>query len=260
VPSRADRPLLLAVVAGAMLAAAPLTAHVSHGDVSASARTVLVRADVERALESIRTDPNLAQQRTIKTLRWKRATDTSSRPAWLSWVIGLFRWIDQSARILVWCGAALLIALLVVWVLRAGRAYEARRDDEPFDAPTHVGDLDIRPETLPVDVGDAAKDLWDRGQRRAALALLYRGLLSRLAHVDRLAIRASTTEGDCVRLVATLPPSRRRYASEVVGVWQRFTYGGEDARTAAVHVLCDEFAAVFNADLVTQADVPGHPA
>ena len=45
----------------------------------------------------------------------------------------------------------------------------------PFVAPSHVRDLDIRPESLPDDVGAAALALWQRGEQRAALALLYRG-------------------------------------------------------------------------------------
>ena len=80
----------------------------------------------------------------------------------------------------------------------------APRGDDAFVAPTHVRDLDIRPESLPDDIGAAARALWDRGEHRAALALLYRGLLSRLAHVHRLPIRDSSTEGDCLALAARI--------------------------------------------------------
>src|SRR6185295_7845985 len=101
-----------------------------------------------------------------------------------------------------------------------------------FNPPTHVRDLDIRPETLPPDIGAAARALWDAGDRRAALALLYRGLLSRLIHVHRLPIRDSSTEGDCLELAARhLTDTRRQYAAALIRAWQRFVYGGEEIQT-----------------------------
>ena len=204
------------------------------------------RAEIARVLATVKADPNLATERTIKTLRWTTTRAASERPAWLTWIADLFRWIEESARVLVWCGAILLAGLLVVACVRMLRSYRRRDRHEVFVAPTHVHDLDIRPETLPADVGAAARTLWDGTEQRAALALLYRGLLSRLAHVHRLPIRDSTTEGDCLALTARLTAGAHAYASHLVGVWQRFTYGRQDVATAAVHELCDGFAAALD--------------
>jgi hypothetical protein len=89
--------------------------------------------------------------------------------------------------------------------------------------------------------------LWDRGDHRASLALLYRGLLSRLVHVHRLSIRDSSTEGDCLTLVAQhLTPARREYASLLITAWQRSVYGREQFRAATVYALCDDFAPVLD--------------
>jgi hypothetical protein len=204
------------------------------------------RAEIERVLATVKADPNLATERTIKTLRWTTTGAASERPAWFTWIAGLFRWIDQSARVLVWCAAILLAGFLVVSCVRMIRSYRRRDRHEMFVAPTHVRELDIRPETLPADVGAAARGLWNGREQRAALALLYRGLLSRLAHVHRLPIRDSTTEGDCLALAASLTARPHAYASHLVGVWQRFTYGRQDVATAAVHELCDGFAAALD--------------
>ena len=108
--------------------------------------------------------------------------------------------------------------------------------------PTHVQDLDIRPESLPPDIGAAARELWDRGEQRAALALLYRGLLSRLAHVYEVPIRDSSTEGDCLTLAARkLDAGRLDYATRLVRTWQRAIYGGLSIDDALVHELCAHF-------------------
>ena len=206
-------------------------------------------AEIARAIAAVKADPNLGSERTIRTLRWKRPTEAkpSVTPAWLLWIAGLFRWLEQSARLLVWGSAVALAALLVVYIVRMVRRHDVLRRDEPFVAPTHVRDLDIRPESLPEDIGTAARVLWDRGEHRAALALLYRGMLSRLAHVHRIPIRDSSTEGDCLALAAGhLTEARREYASRVVVVWQRFVYGRDDVRAATVYPLCDDFASVLD--------------
>ena len=66
--------------------------------------------------------------------------------------------------------------------------------------------LDIRPASLPDDIGAAALALCQRGELRAALSLLYRGGLSRLVHQHRAAIGAASTEGECVRIAEALLP------------------------------------------------------
>jgi hypothetical protein len=207
-------------------------------------------AEMARAREIVKADPLVAPRRTFKSLKWRDSgrPSRSSTPAWMAWTAGLFTWVGQSARYLVWAAAAVLAVLLILYVIAVARPHVTLGDKEPLVAPTHVRDLDIRPENLPGDVGAAARTLWDDGHQRAALALLYRGLLSRLAHVHDIPIADSTTEGDCLRLTALhLPPQRRDYASRLVRVWQRAVYGRETIDTASVHDLCNGFGAAMNA-------------
>jgi Domain of unknown function (DUF4129) len=218
------------------------------------------QAEIVRAMEVVKADPKVAPERTIKTLRWKGATERrrAGPPWWLAWIVGLFTWLDQSGRILIWCTAAALAALLVMYVVRLVRRFEAPRRDSVFVAPTHVGDLDIRPERLPADIGAAARALWDCGEHRGALALLYRGLLSRLAHVHGVPIRDSSTEGECLSLAAThLTDLRREYTAHVVRVWQRAVYGREEIPAGSVYVLCDEFAAALDPAPASAAGIRG---
>jgi Domain of unknown function (DUF4129) len=206
-------------------------------------------SEIGRALEKVKADPNLATEKTIKTLRWKNVRDPkpANRPRWFAWILNLFVWIGESARVLIWGSAIALVAWLIVYIVRTVRKQGTAPEPEHGAAPTHVRDLDIRPETLPSDIGAAARALWDAGEHRAALALLYRGMLSRLAHVHRVPIRDSTTEGDCLQLAAIhLTQRKREYTSRVVRVWQRFVYGGEKIQAAIVYALFDEFAAALD--------------
>jgi hypothetical protein len=224
-------------------------------------------AEFERALEAVKKDPNLSAERTVRTLDWNAKPDEKPRtdskwPAWLSWIGDLFMWIAQVSRFLVWAVIALLIALLATFIIRI---FLSNRDGfgrgTRFVAPTHVQDLDIRPESLPPDVGAAARELWDRGERRAALALLYRGLLSRLAHVHEVPIRDSSTEGDCLVLAARkLDAARVDYATRLIRTWQRAIYGGIAVETADVHALCAGFSRHLDAPEPAADPRGAHPA
>ncbi len=83
---------------------------------------------------------------------------------------------------LVWLLGAIALAVALVaarrWLAVHGEAVHARG----ARLPSHVRELDIRPESLPDDIGAAVRALWLAGERRAALSLLYRGTLSRLVH------------------------------------------------------------------------------
>ena len=203
-------------------------------------------AEIVRALERVKADTNLATERTIRTLHWKgpqRAAQDTRIPDWLIWLAGLFRWVNQSARVLMWIVLIGLATWLCVYLVRLTGTHRLMGSLDEFVPPTHVRGLDIRPETLPAEIGVAARALWDRGEHRAALALLYRGMLSRLAHVHRLPIRDSSTEGDCLSMAARhLTERKRDYTVLLVRVWQRFVYGGEDVEPSTVYALCHDFA------------------
>ncbi len=205
-------------------------------------------ADVERAMDAVKKDPNLSAERTVRTLAWdpapKKKKRESNMPGWLSWIGDLFLWIAQLSRFLVWVVIAILIGLLATFIIRMfASSRDGLRRGTRFVAPTHVQDMDIRPESLPADIGAAARALWDRGEQRAALALLYRGLLSRLAHVYEVPIRASSTEGDCLLLAGRkLDATRIAYVTRPVRTWQRAIYGGVQIESADVHALCAGFA------------------
>ena len=139
-------------------------------------------------------------------------------------------------------------ALLVIYVVRLVRERGLPRVPKPFAAPSHVRDLDIRPESLPDDVGAAALALWQRGEQRAALALLYRGSLSRLVHVHAVPIRASSTEGECLALARPrLATASARYVARLVETWAAAVYGARRRRRRAPsQALCGEFAAALD--------------
>ena len=213
-------------------------------------------AEIARAIEAVKNDPNLATRQTMRMLSWKRSGEPGqpANSSWLMWLAGLIDWLQEGGRRLFWTSVAAGSALLAIYLVRVMRGRRQVEPLEHLEAPSHVREMDIRPESLPDDVGAAAHTLWERGEERAALALLYRGLLSRLAHVHRAPIRVSSTEGDCLRMAAAhAPPGGAAYALALVSVWREAVYGGLTAEASAVHRLCADFAAA----LAPASDRPG---
>jgi hypothetical protein len=204
--------------------------------------------EITAAAAAVKRDPNLGGERTMKMLRWRQSGQSSNMDlSWLSWIAGFFNWTMESARYLMWAAIVFFAAWLGVHLMRALRHWGPARATESFVVPTHVRDLDIRPESLPANIGAAARALWDRGEHRAALSLLYRGLLSRLTHVHRLPIQDSTTEGDCLSLLpGRVPPTTGEYSTRLVDAWRAFVYGGSEAASPVIYALCDGFAGALD--------------
>lgn len=250
--SRGSAALLLALVVfmsgvGRLLAQ-PATAAAPSMDAAATTDAAAIKA----AVDALRADPNLGPERTIKSLVWtgprQQPQANPQLPGWLQWLSNAAAWVDQSARVLVWIVVGFAAVLLIVWLARLAQGRDAMSAEDHFVAPTHVRELDIRPEALPADIGAAARALWDAGDQRAALALLYRGLLSRLVHSHRVPIKASSTEGDCLALASErLSMTALDFASRLVRTWQQAVWGHQAVQTSVVHQLCDEFAVALAA-------------
>ena len=218
---------------------------------AAPTRPAPTRQEILTAVEKLRTDPNLGVSRKQRTLKFNHHQSNSdpsegrkTASSWLSWVADAFEWVASTARILVWVVAIVLAGILGLVIKRLIDSRGERIHPSAFSMPTHVQDLDIRPESLPQDIGSAALELWGRGEHRAALALLYRGLLSRLAHTHGIPIRDSSTEGDCLALAAArLTQQPAAYATQLIRLWQRTVYGKLEPSEEEFRALSAGFAA-----------------
>lgn len=237
------RPSMLALLACIGLVLTPL--RLAHAN-EATEPNIILEADVTAAVDKIRADPNLVPTQRVRVLRWVRG-EKQERPAWHEWLRDFFRWVAESSRVLTWLGIAAAVALLVFYLACLVATFDRTRNDRPASTvPTHVRNLDIRPESLPEDIGTAAWALWEQGDRRGTLSLLYRGLLSRLVHEHAVPIRDSSTEGECLTLARKcLPAERSGYVERLILIWQSAVYGNVQPQNADVHSLCKEFSSAL---------------
>lgn len=200
---------------------------------------------VQAAASAVAADPLLPGKQTAKKLRFKRDDEKKKKPeaADANWWNDLLDNLSTGLRVAMWLvGAGLLVSVL----LRL-RDWLRLRSASPALAalpPTHVGTLDIRPESLPDDIGAAARALGQRGEQRAALSLLYRGALSRLVHAHGVPIRAASTERECLALSALrLAPASQAFLAELVAGWQAVAYARRELPANALDALCQGFDA-----------------
>ena len=209
----------------------------------------LSRAEVSAAVEQLRKDPNLGGERKIRSLRWTGSQSTPEPVKAPPWLVGLFEFLGQSSSALLWMAGAVGVGVAAIWLIRVMQA-RAPVIEEPAPATAaRESELDIRPASLPEDIGAAALALLESGRTRDALSLLYRGALSRAVHRFGAVIGESFTEGEALKAVnARLDPPRVAYFAELVGIWQRAMYAGERAAHEPIAHLCTGFAPTLDAD------------
>jgi hypothetical protein len=213
------------------------------------------QAEIKQAVKKLKEDPNLADEEKKNILQWikdkekEKEREVSATPKWLRWLWSLFSWLAQTSRILLWTVIGALVAIVVIFLLRIFRDIPVNTKSSITQLPTHVRDLDIRPESLPDDIGAAAWQLWQQQQHRGALSLLYRGLLSRLVHQHAVPIKDSSTEMQCMELARShLQTLQLEYVARALKTWQFAIYGAKLPTSEEVQMLCTEFAGKLDDD------------
>lgn len=209
---------------------------------------VLTPAAVRAAVETLRHDPNLSPDKTIRSLHWVAGQTPPEPPKDAPpWIVSLFQFLAQSASLLIWVAGAIGFAVAAVWVYRLLKSRQSAPRVAAAQGTSRVQDLDINPHSLPADVGAAALSLLEAGRTREALSLLYRGSLSRVVHRFAVAVGESLTEGEALRAVRQrLDQPRVQYFGALVALWQRVVYAAEAPAPESVAVLCREFAPIFD--------------
>jgi hypothetical protein len=164
---------------------------------------------------------------TIRDFVWKRRhpldvdTKKSDAPWWARSIGQLLGFIaEYGLWILAAIGLALVIANRHRWLPWISDRYAPPRLPDRID----VHDVAV-PERLPDDLAAAVRALWQRGQLRAALALLYRGGVERLATGLGTPLPPGATESECLRRARRLADTQ--YAAlftRIVRSWQAAAY------------------------------------
>ena len=212
----------------AWAAAAPKAPVVAPQD----ARAIVGEADYTppdprfgRAIDRAYADPDLSNTREVTQWRFKfdktRDTPDPKTPAWMRWLGAAFALLAEYG---LWILAALVVAGLL-WTLPRWLPWvreQSRRRAEP--SPILEQPI-AETEPLPPDVAASAQALWQAGQLREALALLYRASVEEISRRLGAPFPPGATEAECLRRARRLPEAEAvRQFGRIVSAWQAAAY------------------------------------
>lgn len=158
--------------------------------------------------------------------------------------------IRRIAVILKYVFIAIAFAFVIWLISRYRGQFFSLNKSLKMSAATEVAGLDIRPETLPDDVVASALALWQRGERRAAIGLLYRASLARMVEHYQLNINQGATENDCLENARTAL-REAQFSSLVFGtldtctnIWLRAAYANQYPDN--IDALCKQWHSTFD--------------
>ena len=150
----------------------------------------------------------------------------------------------RSAEVLMWAAVIVLIVVAFLYRDRWLRLRMPRRRAAAAVVPQVIVGIDIRPESLPSNIPASAWALWQAGDSRGCLSLLYRGALAAMVHDRGVELPASATEGDCVRRVRRhVSSDQADFFERLTNAWQAIAYASRLPQADQARTLCDDWQA-----------------
>jgi hypothetical protein len=212
------------------------------------------REAIHEQIIRIKEGPDFHRLETRKVLKRgkPKQVEESEKPDWLLAKVRALAELLQAfagaAELMLWA-AVIVLVLIVGWKYRtwlerfAGLSLHRRR--RQYQPQTLFG-MAVNRESLPENVGQAALALWQQGDQRAALALLYRASLSQLLEYG-VPLRDGSTEQECLRLAQRLerelqlPAQSLGYFSRLTTAWRQMAYGHLPPGEQQGRELCNQW-------------------
>jgi hypothetical protein len=157
--------------------------------------------------------------------------------------------LANGIEIAAWVALVVLLAA-VLW--RLGTAVSTKRNrpqSEATNPPPQPWQGEEAFAEIPAGtVSTTAWRLWEEGQRREALSLLYRNSLAELRMRYGVELDRSATEDECLRMVAAYLPGRVEllgFFSRLTRAWQSAAYAHRPPAAPAMQQLCEQWRRHF---------------
>ncbi|MDM8548020.1 DUF4129 domain-containing protein [Candidatus Venteria ishoeyi] len=216
----------------------------------AQATTTVTDHDIQTEINRILQDADFDTWHQDSWTQWS-AQDTPSEET-LDMLSGFNSWVltfSQLMEMALWL--VFLVALVVLgWFLYRSfiqnQAIKFINSDKRHVSDAELSDLIAVPKQADLhDPPTQAWRLWQQGQHREALGLLYRVSLSGL-RAQGLEIKDNMTEGECLRLLAELPSvSTRDYISHLFRAWLFLAYGHQLPDSDKMQDFCQHWSRHF---------------
>jgi len=213
------------------------------------------KASIETILagEAFHEPDTVSMPRFLHEWEWESEDEASDpMPEWLQALLeAIARFVAAFGQVMLIAAALAVLGGLILGIVRDGKfrlalpSPVARRRHVPGE----LFGLEITEESLPDDVAGEALSAARNGQAREALALLYRGALSRLTRVHGAELSRGVTERECLELARPLLPAPATdYFARLTRTWLRCAYGHLDPANEELGGLCEAWPRFFDAD------------
>jgi hypothetical protein len=261
--SREARPARPAGRTGRALSLLLCGALLAGGHVPDLPAAVLESREAKTVIAQVLADEVFGQRK--QETYWKYI-GTAEEPAadredlhWLvKWLLGVLEGFGRGTAafgkgvLLIGAGVLLAWLLYKAWGNRESLVIRRPPSAKRRQRPASLFGLSLDSQSLPADITGECRRLLQQGEIRAALSLLYRGVLVALLRHERLEIADSATEGECVAQVrAVCPEDESAFFVRLTRVWIAAAYGHQPADARQVAGLCDEWQRLFGG-------APGH--
>lgn len=177
-------------------------------------------------------------------------------PMWIidtvKFVLAINQAVGGFAQLLEVALWGLVVALIVFFIVKyreqiSAWASDIKRDEPEPELPTTLFGLDIQKDTISDDVVAEAKEFWQAGDRRQAVATLLRSSLITLLHEYQCRFFSSDTEAECCeRIDQQVSQTISSFMRSLVLVWQRIAYAHIDPNEEEFEQLCGQWREVFS--------------
>lgn len=147
-----------------------------------------------------------------------------------------------------------LIPVILVFFLIYYRQYwlgllasSTSSKDKPAGLPDIMFGIELSPDALPDNIPESALNLWQHGEEREALSLLFRASLIKIFTDRKIAVTRGLTEHECIKLVNnSVDHGRARYFELIAKLWIKMAYGHVKPEQAEFNQLCVSWGDYFN--------------
>jgi len=140
--------------------------------------------------------------------------------------------------------AALVITILVIIAKQVSHRDVSRKKDSKIKKkqPDTVMGMAITRESLPVNLIEAARNLWRNGEKKQALSFLYRAALSDIILGYEAEIESSDTEYECQRAAKkVLNTEQHTYFHSLTSGWISVAYSKFPISDQDFETLCNQW-------------------
>ena len=167
--------------------------------------------------------------------------------------------LAQWLELMLWIIVAAVVIVLLWWFYKRfdPNALRLPGKESAAAAPIIIQGQEITPESFDQNAAQQALSLWQSGQQRAALSLLYRATLAGLLRYQQIDFGRSTTELECLQKASQqLGDSPLvNLLKQVTHSWQMIAYAHRQPADEQMEALCQQWLACFQQPQRNQSHV-----